>query len=288
MTGWLFIIACSACSVLIGHLFKITGEKDLETIHVLSVNYIVASIISFGYSILNGTFFLSISNYSAGIGLLAIATGLIFIANFFIYSQSVRQSGLGISVASMRVSLLLPVMLSALWYGEQLTPLQWAGIILVFFTLFLLLPRGGKPRAGAGWWQIFPLLLFVLTGFGDSAIKIFEEESPAVLHSSFFMGTVFLTSFLAGRIWSVRGERPAIQKDEYLMGVKIGLPNLLTPLFLIGALQQMNGAVVYSSVSILTVISGTLLGVLVWSDRLTALQGAGLLLSLLAILFLVG
>ncbi|HLR90086.1 MAG TPA: EamA family transporter [Balneolaceae bacterium] len=288
MTGWLFIIACSACSVLIGHLFKITGEEGLEPIHVLTVNYMVAAAFSFGISLLNGTFFLSISHYSVGIGLLALTTGWLFIANFFIYSQSVRHNGLGISVAAMRVSLLIPVLLSAFWYGEQLATLQWAGIILVFLILFLLLPGGDGGREGAGWWHIFPLLLFVLTGFGDSALKIFEEESSASLHSSFFMGTVFLSSFLAGRIWSLKGDRPAIQKDEYLMGLKIGLPNLLTPLFLIGALQQMNGAVVYSSVSIITVIGGTLLGILLWSDRLTISQGIGLSLSLLAILFLVG
>src|SRR5690625_7400546 len=102
----------------------------------------VAVAFSFGISLLNGTFFLSISHYSVGIGLLAFTTGWLFIANFFIYSQSVRHNGLGLSVAAMRVSLLIPVLLSAFWYGEPLGTLQWGGLVLLVPILVPLLPGG--------------------------------------------------------------------------------------------------------------------------------------------------
>src|SRR5690625_5112494 len=146
MTGWLFIIACSACSVLIGHLFKITGEEGLEPIHVLTVNYMVAATFSFGISLLNGTFFLSISHYSVEIGLLALTTGWLFIPNFFIYSQSVRHNGLGIRDAAMRDSLLTPVVLSAIWHGERLARYPWAAVILALLFQFHLLKAGEGGR----------------------------------------------------------------------------------------------------------------------------------------------
>lgn len=287
MTGWLFIIGCSVCSVLIAHLFKLTEKKGLNTISVLAVNYGAAALASFLISAANGALSESAANFPREMIVLAFVLGLFFIINFFAYSKSVHHNGLGISVAAMRISLLIPVLLSALWYNESLSGIQWAGIVLVFFTLFLLLPAEQNKNVMAAKWGTLPLIIFILTGFGDSALKIFEEESSQLLHASFFMGTVFLTSFVAGIVYSVSNGRHTIKRTEFVMGLKIGLPNLLTPLFLIGALQQINGAVVYSSVSILTVLGGTLLGILVWSDRLTVRQGTGLLLSLIAILFLI-
>ena len=290
MTGWLLIIACSACSVFIAHLFKITEKKGLHTIHVLTVNYGESTVVSFLLSAFNGTLATSLEYFSTGMALLAVGLGFIFIVNFFTYSKSVHRNGVGISVAAMKISLLLPVLLSALWYSERLTAVQWSGVTLVFLTLFLLLPRESSDNnlnMPAVKWGLLPLLLFFLTGFGDSALKIFEEESSQHLQSSFFMGIVFLTSFLAGLACSIAGDRKPVQKIEMGMGLMIGIPNLLTPLFLIGALERMNGAVVYSSVSILTVIGGTVLGIMVWSDRLTTKQGLGLFLSLIAILLLI-
>lgn len=287
MTGWLFIIGCSACSVLIAHLFKLTEKKGLNTIRVLAVNYGAAAFVSFMISATNGSLSESAANLPLEMAVLAFVLGLIFIINFFTYSKSVHHNGLGISVAAMKISLLIPVLLAAFWYNESLSGIQWAGIVLVFFTLFLLLPAEKNKKVSAAKWSTLPLFLFVLTGFGDSALKIFEEESSPFLDASFFMGTVFLTSFIAGIAYSFSGNRYAMKRSEFVMGLKIGLPNLLTPLFLIGALEQINGAVVYSSVSILTVLGGTLLGILMWSDRLTIRQKTGLLLSLIAILLLI-
>lgn len=287
MTGWLFIIACSACSVLLAHLFKLTEKKGFSTIHVLILNYGVAAVASFLISAARGSLSQSLASYTWSIAVLAFILGLIFIVNLFMYSKSVHHNGIGISVAAMRISLLTPVLLSVLWYDEKLSGVQWVGIGLVFLALFLLLPQEEDKKRTARRWSILPILLFFLTGFGDSALKIFEEESSQGLDPSFFTGSVFITSFFAGVVYSLFKDKKVIKKSEYKMGLKIGLTNMLTPLLLIGALQQMSGAVVYSSVNILTVISGTLLGVMVWSDRLTIRQGAGLFFSLIAILLLI-
>ena len=187
----------------------------------------------------------------------------------------------------MRISLLIPVLLSTLWYLEYLDFWQWIGVSLVFVTLFLLLPNKRKmlrePFSAA--WLL--LLLFLGTGIGDASLKVYEAEFSGLLSKQQFMGFVFLTAFLLGVVTIAVRNRWAFTKGELLLGIAIGIPNLYTSIFLIEALERMSGGVVYSSVNVLTVLGGTILGVMKWGDRLTKVQWTGIFLTLISILLLI-
>lgn len=288
MTGWTFIILCAASSVIIAHFFKVLETRKLSTINVLTVNYLIATISAFLLTYIQDT-----PALPAGAGgivvplMLAVFVGIVFIANFFVYSKSVDYNGVGISVAAMRISLLLPVLVSTLWYLELLTFAQWVGVILVFVTLFLLLPNKRKMLKepfSAAWLLV---LLFFGTGVGDASLKIYEVEFSDILPKELFMAFVFLTAFVIGLTVVLIKNRGKISKSEWILGTAIGVPNLLTAIFLIAALQQMNGAVVYSAVNVLTVLGATLLGVMRWKDRFTIIQWTGIFLTLISILLLI-
>ena len=70
------------------------------------------------------------------------------------------------------------------------------------------------------------------------------------------------------------------------MGILVGVPNLYSAIFLIKALEMLNGAVVYSVVNILTVLGATVLGLIRWGDIVTPAQWAGIVATLLSILLL--
>lgn len=288
MTGWTFIILCAVSSVLIAHFFKVTESRKLSTINVLTVNYLIATVSAFVLAIVQDE--TAIQAGSEGFApalILAFILGIIFIANFFIYSKSVDYNGVGISVAAMRISLLLPVLLSTLWYLELLTIAQWVGVALVFVTLFLLLPNKRKMLKepfSAAWLLV---LLFFGTGVGDASLKIYEVEFSGIFSKEIFMAFVFLTAFLVGLTIVMVKNRGRISKNEWLLGAAIGIPNLLAAIFLIAALQQMNGAVVYSAVNVLTVLGATMVGVIRWKDRFTKIQWTGILLTLISILLLI-
>ena len=286
MTGWFYIILCAASSVLIAHFLKVIENKNFNTIRVLTVNYFVASAVAFLGSELSLFSEIRFTELKTPI-LLAAFTGLFFIANFFIYSKSVFHNGVGISIAAMRISLLIPVLLSTLWYLEYLDFWKWTGVLLVFVTLFLLLPNKLKMLRepfSATWLM---LLLFLGTGIGDASLKVYEAEFSGLIDKQHFMGFVFLTAFLIGLVTLVARKNWSFRKGEIILGLAIGIPNLYTSIFLIEALERLSGGIVYSSVNLLTVLGGTLLGVLRWGDRLTNLQWFAILLTLISILLLI-
>lgn len=288
MTGLLFIVFSAVTSVIIAHFLKITENRSLNTVRVLTVNYFVATSAALLYSLKSGIPELN-SEVLYQPFLLSVGVGVIFIANFFIYSKSVHYNGVGISIASMRISLIIPVLLSTLWYLEILTIYQWSGILLVFVILFLLLPNKGEfiktdQLLNKGW---LLLLLFIGTGIGDASLKYYEMEYSRLITKDLFMGMVFMTSFWIGLIYVLWKRSWRFTKEEITVGIAIGIPNLLASIFLISALEIMDGAVVYSSVNVLTVLGGTLLGVLYWKDQFSMRQWIGIFLTLGAIILLV-
>ncbi|MCC5913415.1 MAG: DMT family transporter [Balneolaceae bacterium] len=286
MTGWIYILLCAAASVLIAHLLKVAENRKMSTVRVLTVNYLIATGVAFGSTGLPAESVWRSPEFIPPL-ILAIIVGVIFIANFFIYSKSVHHNGVGISVAAMRISLIVPVLLSILWYLELLTFGQWIGVGVFFITLWLLLPEKRKMLRepfNAAWLLV---LLFIGTGLGDGSLKVYEEEFSGILDKEQFMGLVFLTAFLVGCVVLIFRKNWAFKPSELLLGAAIGIPNLYTAIFLIEALERMNGAVVYSSVNVLTVLGGTVLGVLLWGDKLTRLQWAGIGLTIISIFLLI-
>lgn len=285
MAGWIYIILCVLSSILIAHFFKVTEQQKLSTLRVITVNYLIAFPTAFlMYARQERTHTFSSDLIFPMI--LAVFVGIIFIYNFFVYSKSVDQNGLGISVAAMRVSLIIPVLLSTFWYLELLTWIQWIGLILVFVVLYLLLPNKESlfdRNTSSGW--MLPVL-FIMTGIGDASLKVYEREFSELFSKGEFMGIVFFTAFLIGIATVIVKRKWNFTKKEFLIGACVGIPNLLAATFLIEALERMNGAIVFSAVNVLTVLGGTLVGVVFWKDRFTKLQWTGILLTIISILLL--
>lgn len=286
MEGWIFIVLSSCCSVLIAHLLKVTEFKKLSTTKVLTVNYVTASLVAFFSPFGGAEIEFELTNVWPALVLAGIV-GFIFIANFFIYSKSVSKNGVGISVAAMRISLLIPVLLSTFWYMELLSMRQWIGFVTVIIALFLLLPNKRKmirePKSAA-WLLVF---LFLGTGLGDGSLKIFEVDYASYLSKEQFMGTVFFSATLVGFIVILLKGSLSFSKEEIGMGILVGIPNLYSAIFLIEALEVMNGAIAYSTVNILTVLGATFLGMIRWNDRVTPVQWAGITATLISIVLLI-
>lgn len=286
MIGWIFVLLSAGCSVLIAHLLKFIEFRKLNTVRVLTVNYFIATVAAFLFPGNSAGFNMEISTAYPAL-ILAVIVGVIFIANFFIYSKSVNHNGVGVSVAAMRISLIIPVFLSTVWYLDLLTPRQWAGVITVFAALFLLLPNKRKmlrEPLSAAWLLV---LLFLGTGLGDGSLKIYEVEFSGMLSKQQFMGFVFLSAMVVGLMVQAFSNKWKINRKEILLGAAIGIPNLYSAIFLIEALERLNGAIVYSSVNILIVLGATILGLMRWNDKLSRLQWGGIFFTLVAILLLI-
>ncbi|NGP89101.1 EamA family transporter [Fodinibius halophilus] len=284
--AYFYLLLSSVCSLAIAHLLKLTEVKKLRTLNTLTVNYLVAAIFAFsvGLSQKSGGAPLAQSSFLV---FFCIIVGAFFIGNFVVYGKSVHTNGVGITIAAMRLSLLIPVLISVFLYAEYLGALKILGVLLVFGAMGLLIPKKNSVKVGsisASWLLV---IIFVLSGFADASLKIYNEEFSTNLNELTFMGMIFAGAFVIGLVLCVLRSRPLIRKKELLLGAAIGIPNLYSSIFLIYALDGISGAIAYPIVNILNVLGGTFLGLLVWNDKVSYKQWGGIAAAVIAILLLI-
>lgn len=282
---YLYILLSASCSVLIAHLLKRTEVNKLRTLPTLTVNYLTAALLAF----VAGWEPAALQNIakSPGVLLFCLGVGAFFIGNFLMYSKSVHANGVGVTIAAMRVSLLVPVVVSIYLYGEQVTTATAAGIAGVLGALVLLVPRKGRVRFGAvdaGW---LLLMIFLVAGFADASLKVYQEDFRMQLNEQLFMGVVFTAAFLIGVGAMLVRRQKGITGREWVMGSLIGIPNLYSSIFLIYALADIDGAIAYPLVNALNVAAGTALGLWIWDDAISRLQWLGIAIAIAAIILLV-
>ena len=283
--AFVYIALSVACSLAIAHFLKLVRKSNLRVLNVLTVNYLAAVLISLAASP-EGSFLQGgIPDY---IYLFAGILGLIFISNFWVYSASLNKMGMGISIAAMRMSLVIPISLSLFIYLEPLKPVQYAGIALVLLAFYLMLPRFKGEFSAKRTDSFFPVLLFLMTGIADASMKFYERELISILPEYSFLSLIFLSAFIIGVIALLVRKELDFSIKEVFYGFVIGLANLYTSFFLISALGEMPGSVVFPLVNVSNVVIGAIIGILFWKDSLTIKQKAGLITAILSILILVG
>ena len=280
---FLYIALSVACSLTIAHLLKKVRHRKMRVMQVLTVNYLVAVVISLST---NTNF--EIESGSLGfIPLAAALVGVIFIANLFVYSSSIHQAGLGISISAMRLSLVIPIGISLIWYKETLGLNNYLGIGAVFIAFYLLLPktdRNSTPKKGQ--W-LYPIILFLFTGIADGTLKVYDQEFSAILSEEIFLSMIFASSLIIGSLYLIVKKEFNFSGKEIFYGVMVGIANLYSSFFLLLALRNLSGALVFSLVNISNVLIGTLIGITIWNDQLSNQQKTGIALAAVSILLLV-
>ena len=283
--AFIYISISVACSLAIAHFLRAARKSESRVIHVLAVNYLAATLLSITVSPDSTVFSLELPGY---IYVFSGFLGLIFISNFWVYSASLNRIGMGISIAAMRMSLVIPIALSLFIYLEPIDSVKYIGIALVLVAFYLMLPKSGENKLRKKTDVLFPVLLFIMTGIADASMKFYESEWAAVLPEYSFLSLIFISAFVIGiAALLIKGQLDFSIKEVFY-GIIIGVANLYTSFFLILALREMPGSLVFPLVNVSNVLFGALIGFIIWKDSLDSKQKAGLITAIIAIIILVG
>ncbi|GAB5408888.1 MAG: hypothetical protein BalsKO_12530 [Balneolaceae bacterium] len=125
-----------------------------------------------------------------------------------------------------------------------------------------------------------------MTGIADTSLKVFEREFSSNLTEHGFLGIIFCSSFVIGSIYLLIKKEFSFSRKETIYGIIIGVANLYSSFFLLLALQEMEGALVFSVTNLSNVVIGALIGFLFWKDELTLMQKIGILIAAISIILL--
>ena len=187
----IFLILAILSSSLVSVMMRIGSAKAKNNIGMLAANYLTCSVLAFFYTLGQPLFSVS-AEFSSAL-YLGLVNGLLFLSSFVIFQYNVQKNGVVLSSVFMKLGLIVPLVVSLVFFNEALGAVQIIGLVLAFAAIVMI---NISPEKSNGKIGLNLMLLLLIAGMAEMMIKIFEEvgrEYPEVKTYSCFI----LLSFLA-------------------------------------------------------------------------------------------
>lgn len=272
-------------STLIFVAFKLFDVYKVQTLYAIITNYVVACLVGlFLYEGNVDVAQLTSTSWYWG----PIALGVLFITIFNLMAKSTQVSGVSVTSVATKMSLVIPVVVGVAVYKEELSLLQIIGIVLALLAVYL----SSQKEKGITINRkdlLLPLLVFLGSGIIDTSIKYFEEEHLTDQEIPIFSSMVFGCAALTGLIFiGIKSFKTPLRVNfrNILGGIALGVPNYFSIFFLIRALRSdmLNSAAVFTLNNVAIVMLSTILGILLFKERLRPKNWGGVALAVLSII----
>jgi drug/metabolite transporter (DMT)-like permease len=271
-------------SSLIFVLFKVFPLFKIDTFQAIVFNYISAFLC--GY-ILYGSDLKEEAWENTNWIFYAILAALLFISLFVLMGKSAQKNGMAITSVAVKMSMAVSVLGMVFIYNEQLPFLKILAILLAFSGVILVsFSKKSSDSKQQTWWML--LILFFGSGILDLLLNYVQKTQVDVISTALFSAFGFGIAGLIGLgilITQIIRRKTRIEFRNVIGGVILGVPNF----FSIFLLMRAYNSVTWSDSSVLAVINvaivciSTLLGTLIFSEKISWAKGLGLCCSLLAI-----
>lgn len=276
---------CVLFTSLLYVIFKLFAVYKVQTLYAIITNYFTASLV--------GSFFFDSSLKMSDAPTKpwfwgTFALGVLFIIVFNIMAKSSQELGVSVTSVASKMSLVIPVVFGVFLYSEHLSWLQIIGIILALIAVYF---ASSKPRTldalkGPLW---LPILVFTGSGLIDVALNYFQEQHVPQNEIPIFSSTVFAAAGTTGILFILlRSFKKPLKVNfkNLLGGIALGVPNYFTVYFLLRALrnENLNSASVFTINNVAVVLFTTLLGILIFKERLSLKNWAGISIAVISII----
>jgi len=268
-------------------VFKMFKKYKVDNLQGLIVNYLTAAICS--YFFLEQDFLLDDILQSDWI-YHAIIIGSLFIIVFNFYAFGIQKVGIAVTTVANKMSLIIPVCAALILYpNEEFTSLKGIAFILALVGIYLSSTKSGKLSFDKKYlWLI--ILVFVGQGISDAIFNDFAQSFKEVLEkeSYLFFMTLFIIASISGILIlsgkSFKGRNPLKLKSVF-WGVIFGIPNFFSLVFFLKALNdpKLSSSIVFPLVSMGVIVSSSIIGMILFKEKLSKNNWIGILLSICAI-----
>ncbi len=284
-----FLILAAFSSAALTLVLKLFRDPEANRFGILLGNYLTCALIAFlQMPEKSGLFAVSSSTL-----IMSLIGGFLFVAGLVMIQTSVGRNGATLTAAFSKLGLIVPLLISFLFFQEVPSLLNLAGVGLAAAAILLITfgakEAGGVPAAGGERASLAILLLTLLAnGCAESMAKIFsrlgDQREDTRYFFFLFLTAALLTFLLAAGEQSKSGRRLRIR--ELAAGILAGIPNYFCSYFLLKALLDLPATLAYPAFSVGSILLVTAAGALFFREKLSRRQLAGLGLILGALILL--
>ncbi len=268
-------------------LFKYFEKYAIDNLQAIIVNYLTAgslAIFSANYNGLNTEFSAILnSNYF----FISIIIGFLFIVTFNLLAHGTQKVGIAVTTVSNKMSMVIPVVMGIYLFHESFNLIKFSGLFIALIAIYLSSVEKGKLNFNKKYILLITLI-FLGQGIADSSLNWAQKRLLNNNNLELFFGSVFYMSAVFGVLYffyKVIKQQNKIQYKSILWGIALGVPNYFTLYFFIKALKSelFESSEVFPIVNMGIIILSALGGIILFREKLSLSNWAGIALAILAI-----
>lgn len=277
----LFLILSILCSVTVGVIFKLSRNYTISVIQVVSWNYLFALVLCFF------TFSPDLNAIDrTAPWSIYITLGILLPSIFIFLAASIKHMGIVKTDAAQRLSLFIPLLAAWLIFNEDFNLLKITAFLIGLPALLLIL---SKPAANTNNKWMYPAAVLIGFGFIDILFKQIALYTTLPFTSSLFViFAISLLLMIVAILYDVIVRKTKLSAINILFGGFIGAFNFGNILFYLKAHQAFaeNPSTVFAAMNMGVIILGSLLGILVFKEKMSKKNYVGLGLALVSIVLI--
>jgi len=268
-------------------VFKIAEKKQLSVINIIVVNYLFAALIGTIQSGVN-----PLMMFSQDWFFMAFLIGLLFFVSFVIIGVSTKLVGLSITTVAAKMSTVIPIIFSIIYFSEQLSILKVLGVLIAVIGVVLTVykPNSKDSKKVNIYEIIIPLLLFIGMGTSDSLVKFSQHSYLNSSNIALFNSSLFYISLISSLVYVVvtKNIKGLFNNKIWLYGSVLGVLNFYGVFFFIKALDSkiFDSSIIFGINNVGIVSLSVLIGLFLFKEKLLNINKIGVAISILAIVIL--
>ena len=273
----IYITLSILCSIAILLVFRMFRQFEVVTRQGIMINYSVAG--AFGVLLFQPGF----DWFNSPWILPAVLLGMLFYLVFRLMARVTQENGLSVSSIATKMSVVIPVSVGVLMLSESMSLLKMSGLLLGLLSIVL---TSGFELKGNAW--LWPLLLFVGSGFIDACIKMLQHFMVPDDQFSAFTTCVFSCAFLTALGHHAALGMNKVPLKTVFWGAMLGVVNFGSLYFLLKslALPAWESSVIFPINNFGIIAGSTAIAILFFQEKVETRGWIGLGAAVLSIVLL--
>ncbi|MCX2474586.1 DMT family transporter [Pedobacter sp. MC2016-05] len=279
----IYILLSICCSVTVAVLLKLAKRYQINIIQAVTVNYFAALILCY-------IFFkpdVAVVNSSAPWSIY-LSLAVLLPSVFLLLAASIRNLGIVKTDIAQRLSLFIPILAAYFIFREDFNQLKIIGLLVGFPAIVLTFLRKTDQKENQGNW-IYPLMVFI--GFGVIDVLFKQIALYKLLPYTTSLFVIFCLAFIVSLIIVIVlmiSRKIKTQLVNLACGLVLGLFNFGNILFYMKAHKALssNPSTVFAAMNMGVIVVGSLIGIIIFKEKLTKINYLGIVLALAAVIFI--
>jgi len=277
----LYIVLSILCSVSVGIIFKTARCSTIRNTQIIFCNYVVALLLCYLFFEPEPSVALYTSHWGIYTALMILLPSI-----FLFLAFSVKHVGIVRTDAAQRLSLFIPILAAWFIFKEEFSTYKVMGLIAGFPALMLILSK--KSEKPTREW-IYPAIVLIGFGIVDTLFKkvaLFPAPDYTTSLFMIFLGALIIT--FSAVLYEVVFLKKKINAMNFAYGALVGIFNFGNILFYLQAHKQFaqNPSTVFAAMNMGVIVTGSVAGVLIFDEKLSVRNYAGIILALVAIVLI--